>query len=65
MLYQKLMTHGKLVIFLSYLEIHVIHEDYTFVSHPNGTTMMFLQLIQIMSDEMMQIAFGMMQTTTL
>ena len=56
MLYEKLMSAWKACDISSWRACY--HEDYTFVSHANGTTMSASD----MSDEMM---LGMMQTTTL
>ena len=56
MLYEKLMSAWKACDISSWRSCY--HEDYTFVSHANGTTMSAGD----MSDEMM---LGMMQTTTL
>ena len=56
MLYEKLMSAWKACDISSWRSCY--HEDYTFVSHANGTTMSASD----MSDEMM---LGMMQTTTL
>lgn len=56
MLYEKLMSAWKACDISSWRSCY--HQDYTFVSHANGTTM----AAGDMSDEMM---LGMMQTTTL
>ena len=56
MLYEKLMSAWKACDISSWRSCY--HQDYTFVSHANGTTMSAGD----MSDEMM---LGMMQTTTL
>ncbi len=56
MLYEKLMSAWKACDISSWKSYY--HEDYTFVSHANGTTI----TASDMSDEMM---LGMMQTTTL
>ena len=56
MLYEKLMSAWKACDISSWKSCY--HQDYTFVSHANGTTM----AAGDMSDEMM---LGMMQTTTL
>ena len=56
MLYEKLMSAWKACDISSWRTCY--HQDYTFVSHANGTTM----AAGDMSDEMM---LGMMQTTTL
>ena len=55
MLYEKLMSAWKACDISSWRSCY--HEDYTFVSHANGT-----MSAGDMSDEMM---LGMMQTTTL
>ena len=56
MLYEKLMSAWKACDISSWRSCY--HQDYTFVSHANGTTL----AAGDMSDEMM---LGMMQTTTL